>query len=550
MSFLNLYKVQDSTERPYLSRFAPRDENIAELKKRAVCDILVVGGGIHGACFAQLSALTGLRTVLLERADYASGTSSRSSKMAHGGLRYLEMLDFKQVLEGVKAREDLFEIAPHLVTPERFLIPVQTREKFFRWKLGLGLIIYDLFVRDRKRKHEWCAADSLSQEIRKLFGANLQGGFLYSDGLMNDTRLVIERIVAARQEGALCLNYTSVDSLHAKDSGEVIVGWTEKLSGEKGEIKTGIVINCAGPWVPFVGRVKPAPVRADIRYSRGTHLLFNKRWSGPALFLPIEDRHRYYFVWPHFSGTMVGTTERELDDLPLDPIPAKDEVEELLNRLAKDLPRSGLDRSTLHYCFAGVRTLYAKRGAGRTGSISRRHLWSYSAGVLSLIGGKYTTASSTAQEGLKIAFKLSGILNKPASLTGRKLPGGALLEERTREFRAAAEKRGLPEEVIGRTISRYGGRARFFLESDELLKITAGTMLSGEIEMALAVEQAETLEDLMRRRLDLEYMPDNGLGALAEITALFKARRPNRKAEDEEREYRARIESVRALMHK
>jgi glycerol-3-phosphate dehydrogenase len=523
-----------------------REELTAALRQGPSCDLLVVGGGIHGAAFARLAALNGFRTVLLERDDYASGTSSRSSKMAHGGLRYLEMFDFQQVFEGIRAREDLFDTAPHLVRPWEFMIPVAKGDFFFRWKLGIGLYLYDLFVRKKERKHRWVPARRTRVPIFE--DRPLSGAFVYYDGLMNDARLVLENILSARRHGAYCLNYASVNSVSQGTKGKVRVAWTDQLTREEGEISAGLVVNCAGPWVSEAGGEASAGLEEKIRYSQGAHLLFHKPWTGPALFLPMEEKTRYYFVWPHFSGTMVGTTERQIQaPIPQDPFPMKDEIEEILHRLEQDLPESGLDRSTLHYAFAGIRTLPLRGTKEGTSRLSRKHLWIHADGVLSLIGGKFTTAAWTVLEGLKVATRLAG-LPSPLPFQKEKLPGAIGFRETVEAFQREGRSRGVPSPLLDRVVARLGSRVGRLIDQEESMEILAGTLLRGEVETAIDEDQAEGMEDLMRRRLDLEYAVGGGLEALPEILKILGMKKPDLDLNAEERKYRDRLEGLWTLL--
>lgn len=536
--------VAAAPESPFGVLAADRAELIAQLSKAKHVDVLVIGGGIHGACVARLAALNGLKTALLERADYASGTSSRSSKMVHGGLRYLEMLDLRQVAEGLKARQDLLQTAPHIVSLQEFLIPVSRGHSWERMRMALGLRLYDLLARTPQRRL-WVDGDRLPEALR---GAQLSGAFRYFDGLMRDARLVIENIIAARQEGALCLNYASVDSMSSLQESKVSVGWTDTLTRKQYEISAGVVVNCAGPWVAKAGRLRPSPELASkIRFSQGTHLLFRTPWKGPALFLPLADKGRYYWIWPHFAGTLVGTTERELEELPDDPQPTEGEIAEILERLERDVPASGLSKDTAHYAFAGIRTLALRHPGAPVSQLSRRHQWSLSGGTLSLIGGKFTTAAWTAFEGLSRVFELARLGRKPVPLTGRPLPGAGLFQESTTEFRKAAEAHGVSPELQQRAISRLGSLVRF-LSTAEAFEPLEGQILRGEVELALAVEQAETLEDLMRRRLELEYFPGHGLEALNSIAAVLKAKRPAADVDKEMESYRNRLDALARLL--
>ncbi len=526
--------------------FSTREELLASLRKRPTCDILIVGGGIHGAAFARLSALNGLSTILLERDDYASATSSRSSKMAHGGLRYLEMFDFKQVFEGIRAREDLFGAAPHIVHPHPFLIPVPKDAPFFRWKLAAGLSLYDLFVRKKERRHRWLRTGEAG--IPSRFREEQKGYFLYYDGLMSDVRLVLENILAARGAGARCLNYARVETIRRIGGGKVRVEWSDLAGGERLETEARTVVNCAGPWVAELGR-ESAFLSERIRYSQGAHLLFHRPWDGPALFLPMEGKSRYYFVWPHFSGAMVGTTEREIaGPVMQDPVPFPDEIDEILARIDKDLPGSGLDRSTLHYAFAGVRTLPLRGSRSGTARLSRRHIWNRSGRVFTLIGGKFTTAAWTVYEGLN---RLCGVLEtriKPERFRETRLPGAVGLEETAAIFREEGRRRGIDSSLLDRTLSRLGSRAGLLLRRKGWMEPIEGGLLRGEVELALEGEQAETLEDLMRRRLELEYLETHGFSSLPAILRILAERRPRLNVCDEEQCYRDRLDRIRELI--
>jgi glycerol-3-phosphate dehydrogenase len=528
MSFISFDKRESSTAPVSLPL---REETVALISKQQTFDIVIAGGGIHGAVLARLAAFNGMRCLLLEKNDYAWATSSRSSKMAHGGLRYLEMFDFRQVYEGIRAREDLFISASHLVKPNEFFIPIKSFGE--RIQLGAGLWLYDLMLGTKARRHRWVSDPG--------------PGYIYFDGIMNDARLVIENVVSARQEGALCLNYARINSTKSIPGGQVLVGWTDCLDGKHYEARAGIVVNCTGPWVPRFGRITADP-SLSVCYSQGSHLLFNKKWNGPALFMPMPGKSRYYFVWPHFAGTLVGTTEREVTDLVEDPIPSADEIEEILARLTKDLPGSGLDRSTLHYCFAGIRTLPLRSRTGDVATLSRRHRWVFKDGVLSLLGGKYTTAHWTAYEGLSHVFKMAGLSKKPSSLVGRRLPGATLFDESISAFESMAAQSSVPHTVCKRTISRLGSRVRYFNEQSGDFELIGHTLLRGELRLALEIEQTETLEDLMRRRLELEYLPGHGLDIISLVCKELIAQRPARSLDDQKKDYLSRLSKIDALL--
>ena len=415
-------------------------------------DLAIIGGGIHGATAARIAASNGLKTVLLEKADYASATSSRSSKMAHGGLRYLELLDFQQVFEGVKSREKLFKDYPKSVTPHPFYIPVYKGDWWFRFKLGVGLKLYDLFLKNKARKHSWLNKEAVVKEIPELASQNIAGCYCYFDGVMKDYRLVINNILNARLEGADCLNYAKVTDISGTK-----LSWKDQIDQKEYTIKASKILNCAGPWVnEFTSADAP-----KLKYSRGSHIIFSVPWNKPALFLPMEGDTRYYFVGPHDAGTMVGTTEREVDELNEDPQASKSEIDEILARLKRDLPDSDLTKENVHYAFAGVRSLPVRNSSGNTSKLSRKHIWHQQDNIFSLFGGKLTTAEWTAREGIKL------ILNS--------------LNKKTK--------------IIGQQQIEF---------SDQ---VTAKN--------AFKFEQATTLEDYLRRRTGAEYHNDISLEVVA-----------------------------------
>jgi glycerol-3-phosphate dehydrogenase len=529
--------------RPSLSRAERRTKLASEPS-----DLLVIGGGIHGACLTKLAARAGLRVGLLEMADYASATSSRSSKMAHGGLRYLEMFDFQQVFEGIKSREELFDRCPNLVVPHPFLIPVPRGEYLFKYKLGLGLFLYDLLVKNSARRHAWIPKADLTFSGFNASREDLMGCFRYTDGLMNDSRLVIEMIISAESYGAQCLNYARVESIRKESDGLMTVVWRDLLSQDEIMSRAKLVVNCAGPWAPKLREASDTDEPLDVRYSRGTHLLFSTPWRDPALFLPLKEKGRYYFVWPHPAGTLVGTTEREVNELELDPQPSAEEVEEVLGRLAKDLPNSGLRRDTLHYAFAGIRTLPMRSARKGVSRLSRKHIWRFSRGVLTLLGGKYTTFAWTAAEGLARAQHELGIPSRAVDALDD-LP--SVVDSRAMEhlLLQLREQHGYFGPAVERAVKRLGRIVlRYTEQSHAWNELTKG-VLHLELLNALELEHAETIEDVLRRRLDLEYTPSHGLECLSVVAEALVERRGREVVEDEQKQLVERLQALHRLLN-
>jgi glycerol-3-phosphate dehydrogenase len=542
--------------RESVESFPSRRESIKALGETAI-DLLVVGGGIHGAAFAQVAALNGYRTVLLEKHDYAQGTSSRSSKMLHGGLRYLEHFDFGQVFEGVKAREDLFKAANHLCKPTQFLLPIKKGDLWFKFKVGIGLKLYELFLRDRTRRSMWVDSNSTYFDPFGAKRSEYEGGYLYSDGLMDDTRLVVDTITAARQEGAICLNHIDIETISPNPAGSLNIRWRDNLAGLSfGDLEVGAVVNCAGPWVDSIGQSRVLKqLRSTFRLSRGTHLIFNKEWTLPSVILPLNEHGRYYFVWPHQAGTLVGTTEREVSSAPVDTDPSIGEVEEILGNVSRDLPSAGLNKDSLSYAFAGVRTLatVSSGDSSSTGKLSRKHKWFFEGGVLSLVGGKFTTAFRTAYEGLRIISRLAEFSQKPVAIKDRPLPGAGDIQSETQEFRRLAKEAGATDALVERAIRRLGVKVNSFISKDgdtSWFKSIGNTCLRGEIELALRLEQAETLDDLLSRRLGLEFQSDHGLKDINEVAQILKNSRPETDINEQIEKYTAKIKKINILLNK
>lgn len=494
MSLISLYEHDyPPVDPPWSAQFESRDTLLTRLSGEPFFDIVIVGGGIHGACLARIAAFNGLKTALFEMGDYAHATSSRSSKLAHGGFRYLQMGDLQQVLEGVRCREDLFEIAPHLCKPQPFFLPVYSF--LGRVVIGIGMSIYDWHVSRRERRHRWVTPP----DLLSLFGSKPKGGYQFFDGVMDDTRLVIEEIIAARQEGALCLNHARVDSMTHRHDDRVEVGVTDLITGAQRIVHAGIVVNCAGPWAPTVGRVTPQQGR--VCYSRGTHLIFNTPWPHQAVIMPMPERGRYYFIIPYrYGGTLVGTTEREVAALETDPQPTEDETRELLERLARDVPFAGLTADKIIGSFAGLRTLplRRRRDGATTSRLSRRHRWEFANGVLTLYGGKYTSATSVAEEALRRVFTLAHLRRRIIPVWGRPLPGAAGRDAAQRIAAEVTTSWPSLQPMAHQALLRFGGLLRHVRESENWADPIGTVAFQGEVDFVIQVEQASTIEDVLR----------------------------------------------------
>lgn len=470
-------------------------------------DVFVIGGGIHGAAAARDAALRGLRVALVERADYAEGTSSRSSKLLHGGVRYLEQGNLRLLYEGLHERETLRALAPHITRTVEFAFPVTSASPRPPWQISAGLQLYDLLARipggrgrrraDRRSYRRYKETDHETVALRAA-GLSFDSLFGYRDAQVEDTRLVIEHIIDAEALGATLLNHVEVESGIRDTDGGWVLTLRERLSGEVITCRAAYVVSCAGPWMEATADRMGVP-RATwppVVLSQGSHLLFRRPWPHPALILPAEAYGRVYFVLPYFqpgvSATLVGTTDVPVSAAVDDPRTMREEREMLLTLLRRDLPGAGLDESELYASFAGLRVLAGSKNA-RTSTLSRSETFLESERAVTFVGGKYTTARLTAERMVDRAMVALGrSVKQPSETAWRPLPG--------------APARPVPA-LTGGGWSEARLRALFGARADSALGFVDGDDTSGEhyfraaVRFVVATEHAATVADVRSRRV-------------------------------------------------
>jgi len=547
----------------FLEKAQEKRQNALKNAAEGVYDVAIIGGGIQGLSLCREATLAGYKVLLLEAVDFAFGTSSRSSKMLHGGLRYLAQGDIALVHEALLERGVTINSAPHLARPQEFLVPVVPGLSEPAWMLRIGLTMYDILAKsfsgNVSARFPWhrklSAKEPISRSLKEL-GVKFSGLFSYYDGQMDDSRIAAEHALDCVQLGATVINHTKVTAAEKVSDGSASwqLSWHDQLNGTKGKSKARFVVNAAGPWVPEVqqqlGAWKgewPTPV-----FSRGIHLLFNKPWNLPGLTLATGEKGRVYFVWPYFSAiggcTLVGTTDQKVDANESDPVPNEKEIEEVLSFLARDIPHAGLNRDCLYASFCGMRILGATQtranAAGKFSSkLSRAENTLEFENGFSILGGKYTGARHVGEKLLRKINKHFGNSQRPAASKTRPLPGGAGYSDSA----VNALRKDLADQIVKNSPSvdaeqaarharvatnRFGMRARELL-SAELAPhcvplIDQVSALRAEVHLAVMTEQASTVEDLMRRRLGLrlEAVPhaalekaiNDELGALRKVS--------------------------------
>ncbi len=501
-------------------------------------DLVIIGGGIIGAGIARDATMRGLRVALFEKYDYASGTSSRSTRLIHGGLRYLEMFDFGLVRMDLKEREQLLHIAPHLVRPLAFLVPMYRRSLFYRTKLRIGMWLYDWLSFDKSLpNHKFFSKEETLRREPGLKADGLQGASLYYDGQVAlAERLTLENILAARQKGAQCFNYVNVEELLRKNGKVTGVKIRDELSGESREVQSRLVINASGAWLDGVEQKLTGQASRKVRRTKGIHFAAPAAVNN-AVVLFAEEDDRLFFVIPWLGYAWVGTTdtdfESELESVRAD----RDDVEYLLESVRKVFPKADWD--TIYYTNAGVRALVRQNRKGNVdeSAVSRKHALVDHAtqgdapGLVSVVGGKITAYRGIAEEAVDLAAKKLGLTAE--STTGKEvLPGGATgkLEDYMARFQVQAAKLGISEIQATNLVNLYGSRAEQVLalvKADPSLAAPihpAYPDLRAELPFAVEQEQCHTLRDFMMRRTALYFSPDQGRQAAALVSTELATR--------------------------
>ncbi|HVF53298.1 MAG TPA: glycerol-3-phosphate dehydrogenase/oxidase [Actinomycetota bacterium] len=496
-------------------------ERLASTTPEHPLDVLVVGGGITGAGTALDAAARGLRVGLVEKRDFASGTSSKSSKLVHGGLRYLEQREFGLMREASTERDLLRRLAPHLVEPIPFVLPVSDRLR--RAMFGVGLWAYDALATFRNLKiHRHLDENETKMLVPALRTSKVRGGYLFYDCKTDDVRLVMEVLVQARRYGAAVANYAEVRSLEGSeqvcraDVADTVGGTTFPVFARR-------IIVAAGVWTDDVERLADPTLDPRVRPSKGVHLVFRRDvlpMAEAAAFIPDAERKRMLFVIPWLDAVLVGTTDTPYDgDINT---PSVDEVDRryCLDALNKTFGLS-LDEGDIASAYAGLRPLLAGK-ADVTADLSRRHdIYGIAPGITGITGGKLTTYRRMARD---VVDKVSEEIAGPSrSKTKWIRLGSSNVNTLTHAVRGRARKLGILEDAASNLVRCYGDRALDILEiarSEDL----AGPLAPGCIPLAAEGiygarhEMVTTLNDLLARRTRLaltDHAAGDGTGSLA-----------------------------------
>ncbi len=393
------------------------------LDERKAWDVVVIGGGATGLGCAVDAAARGYRTLLLEQHDFAKGTSSRSTKLIHGGLRYLGQGNWRLVRHALLERRRLLHNAPHLVHRQAFLVPCYSNWQ--RWYYGAGVKVYDWLARDREfGASRLLGHEAARAEVAELDAGGLRGGALYYDGQFDDARLAISLAQAAAARQATVLNYVRVVRLLQEDNRVRGVVAVDQESGREWTLKARVVINATGIFVDQIRQWEHADKPGVLAFSQGAHLVLDRSFlSGhTAVLIPRTKDGRVLFAIPWLNSVVVGTTDLPVAEPQLEPRPLETEIEFLLDHLGQYFQRP-LTRQGLRAVFAGIRPLVRGPGARATSRLARDHMIEVSAGgLVTITGGKWTTYRHMAEETIDRAARVGDLPPRPCTTAELPLP--------------------------------------------------------------------------------------------------------------------------------
>lgn len=504
----------------------------------ALFDVIVIGGGIIGCGIARDASLRGLKVALFEREDYGYGTSSRSTRLIHGGLRYLEMFDFGLVRQDLREREILLHLAPHRVKPLPFLLPFYNRSALYRSKLRVGMLLYDLLSFDKSLpNHKILSREEVIDLEPGLNPNGLQGGLLYYDAQVAlPERLCLENILDAQRNDAQTFNHSEVTSL-LRDSDNRVCGVEvqDRLTQQKSQHRAKLVINATGVWLDRLTQNWTPTPPARLRLTKGIHFA-SPNATKNALVLFSEQDGRLLFVIPWLEYAWVGTTDTDFN-ADLDTVHAThSEVAYLQATAQQAIPNA--DWKTIHFTNAGVRALVRdiRLDASESG-VSRKHGLVIHPpnedlhGVLSVLGGKLTAYRDIARETVDTALSILQPNSPPLNCTTHRAPlSGAETanwEQFCLDFVRHPLVSQLDTEQRGNLLMLYGTRALRLLERCEQRPTERQRFhasypdIHAQLHFAIEEEQAQTLTDFLLRRTRLGFTRDQGLQALETIATIM-----------------------------
>jgi glycerol-3-phosphate dehydrogenase len=500
---------------------------------RLAYDLVIIGGGILGSGVARDAALRGLKVALFEKDDFGSGTSSRSTRIIHGGLRYLEKFDFGLVYEALHERRRLLANAPHLVKPLPFLFPNYRGKGHPFAMLWAGIGLYDAMNLRRGMPHHTIL---LEEEARKLEPSlrpeGLRGGFIYYDAQCDyPERLCVENVIDAAAHGARIENHASVIGILRQDN-RVEGVRIRRDDGTTDDVRATITINAAGPWLDEVEKFALPTTEPKLRRTKGVHLVV-PRFNHHALIMETEDAERIFFAIPWGRHTLLGTTDTDYYERNEAVSADDDDIAYLIREIRRILDVK-LEREDILYTTAGLRPL--RRQLGRsTADITRKHeIFDHAReggpeGYLTIVGGKITTFRQIAQDAVDAAEEKLGRPIRPSPTVDQPMPGGRTQDWEAFKtvFREDAAALRIPAPAVEHWLEIYGTNSRKLLElvqADPAMGepiSSSPAYLRAEVAYAVEEEFCGGLTDFLLRRSMWGFEAGQGIDALPAITGLL-----------------------------
>lgn len=522
-------------------------------------DVIIIGAGINGAGIARDAAMRGLKVLVVDKGDVGGGTSSWSTRLIHGGLRYLEHFELGLVRESLRERETLLRIAPHLVKPLPLVMPIYKRNQRGPWTIRAGMIAYDLLsIGKSLRWHKMLSRDETLERVPGLNPEGLLGSARYYDAQVTFAeRLVLENILAAVECGAKVLTYAPVTSFVVENDSVAGVEFITDDGPQRA--RAGLVINAAGPWVDCL--LERAPVESPklIGGTKGSHIVLPKFPGAPknAVYLEAQRDQRPFFVIPWNRKYLIGTTDVRFEDDPDQVRCELWEVDYLLNETNLAFPQARLTRKDIFYTYSGVRPL-PRTSETAAEDITRRHFIREHPklkNLLSIVGGKLTTYRSLAEECVDLVFRKLGKKSPECKTATNLLPGMMINFDSPSDLATLAITNKRFKRVAWRWVRTYGFRAeaiaQLVLRNPALGEPIgqSASVLAAEIIFAFEHEMAKTLTDCFLRRTMIGLKGNLGLHyihAAADVCVRFLAWSDAR-AKQEVENYRAEVSKL--LIH-
>lgn len=487
--------------------------------KQEKFDLVIIGGGITGAGIAQNAVTRGLSVLVIEKNDFASGTSSKTTKLIHGGLRYLEQFHIKLCRELCEERERLKKLAPHMVKDFSFVIPFKGNP-LFGAKVALGLTVYDLLTlwAGTGNFHKRLSRKRVAELVPGLDSPAISGGLEFHDAISDDSRLVLAVLKSAADRGACLINYVQAQGFKVEDGKVTAIECRDRFGGEEFAVACGSCINATGVWTDEVLAKVTPNAEKKMSPSKGVHLLLpaSRLETRTACFLPTPDG-RFVFVVPWLRGLMIGTTDTAYDGDIEHPAATMDDVDYLLGIVNSYTQSQKLTRADVVGSFAGLRPLVkldASADSGGSSGMSREHLIFESAGkLLNVAGGKLTSYRLMAHEVVDKLKQMHPQLPVKDAKTDTLMLGGFKSPEDylavTAEISSRGRKTGLDPATIEHLIANYGKEALLVVELVEKEKSLAERIcpdfppIIAEVLFCVRTEMAVSLEDMLLRRVRL-----------------------------------------------